>query len=396
MATIRKRKDGSYDIAVTVRYHSRWVPPEGIDEADQLQLVNQQAALFEAQCQQEQLRITGSNVKFRIFTEDWFAHIAPAQCKTRTIIEYKRYAKRAYAEFGEIPINMITKQTLQSYVIHLQEQKDPRTDSPISAKTVKNYILFVSSVFSYAVKTGLLQHNPCHDLFLPKVRKKEPRILEKQEAVRFLDLLLHEPDVPMKYRVFFTLAIFNGFREGELLALEWHRDIDFENSIININKASIYLKKDGIRSFLDDDPKTEKSKRSAKQPEFIMELLRSFRLDQMEQRCHFNGEWKDCDRLFLNDRGQPLVPSAPLRWLQRFLKRHNFPNVNVHSLQHFFASALITSGIDVKTVSELLGHSSTTTTLGIYAHSFQVARAKAMPTLVKCFPEEICNINPIR
>lgn len=68
-------------------------------------------------------------------------------------------------------------------------------------------------------------------------------------------------------------------------------------------------------------------------------------------------------------------------WLSKFCKRNGFPKVNVHSFIHLNASLLISNGIDVRTVSAVLGHSQTSTTLNIYAHSFAEAQAEALETV---------------
>ncbi len=81
---------------------------------------------------------------------------------------------------------------------------------------------------------GVASYNPCPNVTIPKVEQKEKQIYTKKEVTEILNLLENEP---LKYRTFFTLAIFSGFRKGELLGLEW-KDVDFDNNIINVRRMS--------------------------------------------------------------------------------------------------------------------------------------------------------------
>ncbi|MEE1105086.1 MAG: tyrosine-type recombinase/integrase, partial [Ruminococcus sp.] len=100
---------------------------------------------------------------------------------------------------------------------------------------------------------------------------------------------------------------------------------------------------------------------------------------QQEQQAKDCGDlWVETDRLFIKWNGQPLHPSAPYKWLKRFCERENVSFKGLHSFRHFVASQALASGVDVKAVSSMLGHSQTSTTLNIYAHVVQQANEKAL------------------
>jgi integrase len=257
-----------------------------------------------------------------------------------------------------------------------------------SAKTIKNYVMFVSSVMNHAYRCGYISANPCVQLILPKSKRYNPVIYNLKEAEHFLRLLTTDKDVPMRYRVFFILLLFGGYREGELLGFTWD-DFDFENKIITVQREGAYTKEKGLYT---DEPKTERSKRCNKMPDFVMNLLLRYQKEREVERLSFLEEWKTTNRVFVSSTGRPLFPSAPLNWLRKFEKKHHLKRVNIHSFRHLNASLLITGGIDAKTVSEYLGHSDTTTTLNIYAHTFAFAKANASKAITSAFPAEIYNI----
>lgn len=95
-------------------------------------------------------------------------------------------------------------------------------------------------------------------------------------------------------------------------------------------------------------------------------------------------KWIECDRLFTKMDGTPMGMRQPYKYFERFCERTGMRFVNIHSFRHFNASILINNGVDVKTVQGCLGHSCATTTLNIYAHSFQEAQARAMDSVASC------------
>lgn len=402
MASITKLSNGNYRIVVSdgydihgkqKRYSKNWKPPIGLSAKQQKKAAYTVAAQFEEECKSG-YHSPERKMKFEAFAEEWFRMIAPKKYKARTILEYRRYAKCAYLEFGHLPLIRITPRVIQNYITQLESEINPATGRKMSAKTIKNYVFWVSSVLSYAVLIQAIRINPCATVFFPKHTKKDALIFTQQQANQFLKMLYETP-TPTKYKVFFTLAIFNGFREGELLGLRW-KDIDFKQGIITINQQLLYLKKDGQHTLHFDSPKTKSSKRSIRQPEFILSLLRYHYLEQLIAKERFQEEWTNQGYLFTAVSGKPLIPNAPYRWLKGFLKKHNLPPVNIHSLRHYCACTLITKGMDVKTVSDFLGHTSPTTTLSVYAHSFLESRAIATQVITDHLSEGITSLNALQ
>ena len=116
----------------------------------------------------------------------------------------------------------------------------------------------------------MLKDNPCSRVTVPKGEKKEKEIYTIEEVELLFGLL---ETAPVKYRAFFMLAIYSGFRRGEMLGLEW-KDINWETRVVNVCRTSNYTNRNGTYT---DTTKTKKSQRSAKFPQLIMNLLKELK-----------------------------------------------------------------------------------------------------------------------
>jgi integrase len=132
-----------------------------------------------------------------------------------------------------------------------------------------------------------------------------------------------------------------------------------------------------------DTPKTKGSVRTLKLPDFIFDMLREYKQWQDGQRTALGDQWQDYDRLFTCYNGAPMSPSTPSNWLTRFQAKNGLRRVTTHSFRHLNASILIYENLDAKTVSACLGHSNVTTTLDIYTHEFNRAKARSSEALTK-------------
>lgn len=249
-------------------------------------------------------------------------------------------------------------------------------DSRLSPKTIRCYHGFLSTVFSYAVKIGEIAVNPCANCTLPKIEDTEHKILSIADTQRFLQLL--DEHANLKYRAFFNIAIYGGFRRGEILALTWD-DIDFANNIVHIRRAVHWSKDNG---YYYTDPKTKKSKRSVKMTDRVMLILKQVQNEQLSARLMYGDYWSNPQSLvFTADNGSQMAMGTPYTFLKKFCEEYDLPRVSVHSMRHLNATLLISKGTDPKTVQSLLGHSTAVTTMSIYAHEIQSAEAAASAAL---------------
>lgn len=389
MATIRKRGN-SYQIRVSCGYdtsgnqvtkNKTWTPEKGMSPKQIKKELNRQAVMFEEACNNG---FQSKAIKFQEFAEEWFKQYANTKLKTQTVRCYHNCEKKVYKALGHLRMDKITTRTIQTFIVDLAGEK--RYDSkgeelPLYApKTVRNYISFISSIFDYAVRMQVLTNNPCKNVVLPSKKAKDREVYSLDEVQQMLELFENESEANYKYTFFFTLAAFTGLRRGELLGLEW-KDIDWENNLLSVVRTSEYTKEKDIYT---DTPKTESSVRFIKLPPEVIQKLKAFQDWQNGYKAKLGTKWVECDRLFTKTDGSPMGMRQPYKYFERFCERTGMRFVNVHSFRHFNASVLINNGVDVKTVQGCLGHSCATTTLNIYAHSFQEAQARAMDSVASC------------
>lgn len=387
MATIRKRGD-SYQIRVSCGYNSEgkqvehsmtWKPDAKLTPKQIEKELNRIAVKFEENCSHGMLV---SSIKFKDFAEQWFAEYAEIKLKPKTIEGYRWMSNRIYDAIGHIRLDKITARDIQKFIISMTEEKrcDGRNkrNGKLSAKTIKLHISMISTIFDYAIKMQLIQNNPCRSVTLPKPDGEKRDVYTLEEVQQLFELFEQEDESNYRYVLFYTLAIYTGFRKGELLGLEW-KDIDFETNMITINRTSIYSRKKG--GTYTETPKTETSFRTLKVPCEVISMLIRWHSLQDKQRIKVGSKWNETDRIFTRWNGLTMDGSAPGYYFKRFCERTGMRYVCNHSFRHFNASVLIANGIDVKTVQSCLGHSTATTTLQIYAHTFQAAQVRAMDTV---------------
>lgn len=388
MATYTKR-GGSYRIRASVGYtpegkqvmkSKTWTPAPGMTERQIEKELNRQMVLFDEECRGSSL--TDGHVKFETFARQWMKEYVEKALGKRTQASYAYMSGRIYAALGHLYMDKITPRQIQKFINSLSEPgvNQTKDGQGLSPKSIKNFLSMISAVFAYAVKMGMLQYNPCRAVTLPPLETgKEKVCYTLQEAQAFLDALT---DAPLRWQVFFSLALFGGFRREELCGFEFE-DFDFEQHTVSVRRASIYTPATGT---VTTPTKTVKSRRTLKLPAWIFDLVKKLRAEQARQRLALGDQWKECGRLFTRADGSPMSLDQPYKWLRSFCKEKALPFYGIHQFRHLNASLLIYNGEDVRAVSAALGHSQTSTTLNIYAHTFETAQARAADALADVLP----------
>lgn len=157
-------------------------------------------------------------------------------------------------------------------------------------------------------------------------------------------------------------------------------DIDWKNEQINIVQNTIYVNK----KLYTKDPKSETSKRTIAIPNNIIKLLRKHKLAQSIEKMKLGDLWEDNNRVLTQWNGKVMHPDTLSQWWKKFEKKIGIPEekiVSLHKLRHTFATLLLSNGdTDIKTVSELLGHSDIGTT-NIYVHALETSKRDAVLNL---------------
>lgn len=249
----------------------------------------------------------------------------------------------------------------------------------LSSQSIKHHHRTISSILSYAVREQCILNNPASRIKV-KVEKNEISYFEEDTLEYMLTLLDGET---LKFKTIIYLAAYSGSRLGEVDGLEWS-DIDFENNLIRICRASQYIPGQGTFT---KSPKNETSQRIISMPKLIMDLLKTYKAWQNEERLKCGDQWQDSDRLFTQWNGKPMHPSTPSIWFKDFRRKHDLPDVTFHGLRHTNASLLIGHGVDVQTVAKRFGHTKPTTTTSVYSHFLRRPDTEAANKLQNLFDD---------
>lgn len=242
-------------------------------------------------------------------------------------------------------------------------------DKPMSTSTIRDYHGVISSILSQAYKEMIVSFNAAERATLPKMQKvRESKTLQPEEIQDVIKALDREP-ISFKTMIMFLMC--TGCRRGEAIALTWDK-IDWNKREVLLDRSTGYTPTDGI---ITGTTKTGKA-RIVALPPALMEQLRTYRQWQMKERTALYDAWEPTNLVFTRWNGKILNPNTVNLELKEFCKRHDLPHINPHLFRHSAASILISNGVDVLSVSQMLGHSNISTTLNTYSHALEESRQK--------------------
>lgn len=240
----------------------------------------------------------------------------------------------------------------------------------LSTGTVRRFHGFLSTVFSQAEREMLIPYNPAQKATPPqRERIDSPEYFQPDELERILEAADEEP-IDKRALIYF-LAV-SGCRIGEALGLRWDK-INFETREVKIDCALHYLPERGAF----DGPTKTKNTRYIILPAEVVAILRKARAAQNELRLLNGDRWKNGGYVFTISDGSPIVPNSVNGWFDRFSARHGLPHIHPHQFRHTAASIMIANGVDIVTVSKMLGHANTSMTTDVYSHMIEDSKRKA-------------------
>ena len=335
------------------------------------------AATFEKECREG--TTTDSRQKFASFCDYVISLKEQRGVKHSTIVRYRELTRRIYPQIGHIKLRELRADHLNDlYTLLGQEGLNKRTGGKLSAKTILEHHRLISTVLEQAVKEGLVPFNVASRATLPKAEHKEVNYFQPEQVAAIRDALELEP---IKWKTLVHLLLITGARRGEILGLKWDK-VDFAGNRIYICNSVLYSADVGI---YETTPKTERSKRYITLPVESMQLLREYRVWQIERRLQLGGYYQDRGFLFTQEDGGPMHPDSVTDWLNKFSIRHGLPHINAHAFRHTMASMLYFNGVDSVSISKRLGHAQVSTTANIYAHVMEHADQKNADILANVF-----------
>jgi integrase len=159
------------------------------------------------------------------------------------------------------------------------------------------------------------------------------------------------------------MALGSGERLGEILGARWD-DVDLEGGVVRVTSTLSYP---SAGTYVFAPPKTSRARRSIDLPPFVVAFLKRHRREQLERRMALRDVWIDTDVVFDDGIGQPMSPWVVGADFRRIVRELGLPRITFHSLRHSHATQLLAAGVNVKAISERLGHSSTAFTMDVYA-----------------------------
>lgn len=287
-----------------------------------------------------------------------------------TMATYRRMERHIAGELGGVPIDGLTEDMVVRWLGNMNAQFAPET-------VIKSLRLLNASL-EWAVDMGRIPTNPARKCRKPKQKRPEPNYLDMEQRARLM-ATLDEAPAAEPYALGVRIALMTGMREGEICALRW-RDVDMNAGVIHVRHSigrgdSTYEK----------TPKNGGSRRNIPMPESLVKAMRSRRASVIEERIAAGASGRDIDDLFVL--GRPDGAYMNPQYLSRTWRRRYAAGLGLvgsqgrrpvfHDLRHTFATVAIAAGVDVKTVSSILGHANAAMTLNIYADADPEAKRRA-------------------
>ena len=354
MKNIYRRKDGRYEARVPLgkdesgkrRYRSFY--GSSAEEAEYKMLAARESVAASAGL---------TEMTVRELTLEYITAIRP-RLKESSEANYRMKAeKHIIPAFGEIRCCLLKANDVYKFI-------ESKLKSGLSARYVSDIIVLLKSIFRYASRVYGIS-NCLEGIVMPKRTKADIVILSKSEQSKLMSQL---GDDLTSLGV--ALSLHTGIRIGELCALQW-KDIDLANRTITVRKTVQRIKNFGGKTatkLVITEPKSASSARIIPIPDCLVAMLERFK--------------DSAEKYVLSGNCKPVEPRTLQYRFAAILKKANLPSVHFHSLRHAFATNCISLGFDVKTLSEILGHSSVEITLNRYVHS-SLDRKRACMDMVK-------------
>lgn len=354
---IYKRKDNRWEARLRVGRNEKGEPVyKSIYGASYLECKQKIKALLFTPVEEPQLHPAFKG--FGRVSREWLQSIKP-MVKESTFSAYtfivERYIKKY---FFQRDMNDINEEIVAYFVRMLMQCGGKKRQCGLSVRTVNNIMSVVRSIFKYAEKQYGVK-NPTRDLRMPQEKATQDSVLtvsEWEALSRGMELRGGSTEIAV------AIAMYTGMRIGELCALQVG-DIDLEEKIIHVRRTVQRIRDaenpDGRKTrVITDVPKSYNSLRKIPIPEVLYEKL--------ERLC---AGKQDNVFLFGIDGDRALEPRTLQYRYKTFLKQRGLRYIKFHALRHSFATRCVERNVDVKTLSEILGHSSVKITLERYVHS---------------------------
>ena len=309
-------------------------------------------------------------MKYKDWLIEWLENYVKQSSKVKT---YTRYSQIVHSHLiprlGDYEMNELTPQLLQQQIVDMRRSGNQRTGGGLAPSTVNLIVAVIQDSLATAHDLELCAQYTADKIKRPRIEERKVECFSVAEQKQIEDAIKNDK----RYKtVGILLCLYTGLRIGELLALEW-TDVDFEKREINISKTCHdSTDNQGNYCRFVNAPKTSTSMRVIPFPKQLLPLLRETKKKNGSKYVVGNGD-------------KIISVRSYQRTFELLIKKNGIPHRGFHSLRHTFATRAIECGVDVKTLSEILGHKNPTITLNRYAHSLMEHKKDMMNRLGKLY-----------
>ena len=359
--TVRLRKDGRWEGRVVIGYDDKGKPKTKSVLAHTKSECVEKLEMLKEECGRTAEKLK-PDMPFGEWIDFWYKYFSSPKLRPTTQATYEnRIYGHIIPSVGKIPLSKLTQNDLQQFYAKLKRTgrkvNVELKGTGVSDRMVRSCHALCRSSLEKAVEEGLITRNPSIGCKLPPKKNGEMKVLTQNEIVRLLNQAYDEG-----YYEMFLLELTTGMRRGEILGLKW-RDLNLETGELNIKRQ---LTTKGISV-----PKTKSSIRTVLLPPDMLDLLR-----EMKKTAKYDWIFPSPVK-----EGEPRNPTAITKRFRIMLERAHCKHVRFHDLRHTFATIALQNGVDIKTVSGMLGHFSAGFTLDTYAHVTTSAQKEAAETM---------------
>jgi integrase len=302
------------------------------------------------------LPLPDTKVSLGDWLTEWLANLQGL--KPSTVHYYRQYLT-AYVLRSELASKQLAK-VEKSDLLHLYRRMTaPKGEGGLglSTTTAHHLAAILHLALEAAVEDGKVARNAATlvpSKQRPRVSRSEMQVLADDDFDRFFEAIKGD-----RLEALFVVAIREGLRQGEILALRW-QDVDLERGVVTVVGSLSRMGR--------SEPKSEASRRSVVLFDETVEALRSHRARQLQERLLVGTMWQDRDLVFPNEFGDFQSPNRLRERLKAILARSGLPQIRFHDLRHSAATNWLKGDMHPKVASERLGHASVAITLDLYSH----------------------------